>query len=300
MNPIEYEASLEEKFRKRFSERFYSCIEIEPGLFTKGTTSPNIALTRELLKRTQIEGKDCVDVAAVDGWCCILLRRRGAHSVVAFDRNDFSPLISEVQQKLAIDFDYFPLVKSQEWAEVAKLGRYKGFDVVVNSGLLYHVLGPVNTLAHSRSLVRTGGIMIVETVFDKDAKGYEMSFNAFGSKNKNDPTFFWSLSPKVFDYVLRMLRLLPIDMVFYGQRMAIACRAVPDVIAPPGDSWVQETYKARDILDLTDWSILEVKSTVDYAINESPLGIDVSQCYQNSSPLSFTEDQIKIGLGCTY
>jgi len=300
MHPLRYEEQLEENFRKRFADKFYSTIELEPGEFTAGTLYKNIALTRTLLGRTEIKAKDCADMAAVDGWCPILMNRRGAGKVAAFDRNDFSPLVNKVKDALGIKFDYFPLLKAWEIPHAASKGGFDGFDVIVNSGLLYHVLGPINTLAPSRSLLKTGGIMIVETVIDTTADDYSMSFNHAGKVSPQDPTFFWSLSVKMYEYMLRMLRLMPLDVCYIGSRMAIACRAVDYVPANPDDSWLPRTYAARDILDLVDWSILDTYTSVSYEQPNVPEslagGVDVWRAFKTVGQLSNAEDLVKIHL----
>lgn len=300
MHPLDYAAQLEESFRKRYAENYYSTIEMEPGKFTPGGLYRNIALTRTLLGRTGIEGKDCADVAAVDGWCAILMARRGARRIAAFDRNDFTPLIDEVRSRLGVSFDYFPLLKTSEIPDAARQAGFDGFDVVVNSGLLYHVLGPINSIAATRSLVRTGGILIVETVVDVAEDGFRMSFNHAGEASRSDPTFFWSMGVKMYDYMLRMLRLQPIDCCYFGSRMAIACRAVDVVPAPPEDDWLPRTYAARDILDFTDWSILDRHSDVTYRQPDVPMakggGADIWQMFKTMGPLPDTEALVRIHL----
>jgi hypothetical protein len=142
--------------------------------------------------------------------------------------------------------------------------------------------------------------MIVETAFDRKSKDFTMTFNAAGRHNSVDPTYFWQVSPKVYDYLLRMLRLVPIDVAYTGGRMAIACRAVAEVVPPTDDVWLSETYKARDSLDLVDWSILDHTASVAYDGEETPQGIDVYQTYRKSKALKITDDRVKICLGDAY
>ena len=63
------------------------------------------------------------------------------------------------------------------------------FDVVVLSGVLYHCFGPLHTLAMARSLIRTGGLMIVETFAVVDEQ-YAMYFNARGFFIPDPSTYF--------------------------------------------------------------------------------------------------------------
>ncbi|MGH6925419.1 MAG: class I SAM-dependent methyltransferase [Propylenella sp.] len=294
MHPLDYATTLEDSFKLRFQDSWYLIMEFSPGEFTNGMASPNIALTRSLVGRVALVGRDCADVTAVDGWCLVLLCRQGAARVAGFDRNDFTPLIEKVRKKLGVEFAYFPLLQQSEIPVAARRNGFDGFDVVVNSGLLYHVFGPINVLAATRSIVKTGGVLIVETAVST-APDYSMTFNAAGALNKVDATTFWYPSVRMLDYMLRMLRLLPLDLAFYGNRLAIACRAVRDVPSPAGDEWLQKTYVARDYLDLTDWTILDrsVDGEVGYsAPSDLPRlddgGIDVWKAY--SARLGYMPD----------
>ena len=86
------------------------------------------------------------------------------------------------------------------------------YDLINCSGLLYHVYSPLLVLAGVRPLLRRDGMMIVSTnVILED--GYSMTFNAEGTL-QSEPNTFWYTSVPMLDYMLRMLRLTPIDMLY--------------------------------------------------------------------------------------
>jgi tRNA (mo5U34)-methyltransferase len=153
----------EREFAEFWKDRWYYSIELTPGNYTAGFEFNNVALTRSLLARCAIRGQRCLDIGTADGLVSTLMSRRGAAQVVAVDRNDFSQNIDQLRTKLSANIDYIPNLKQTDLVDRLRAAGHGTFDVVVSSGLLYHVYGPLNSLAYTRSLVRTGGILVVET-----------------------------------------------------------------------------------------------------------------------------------------
>jgi hypothetical protein len=57
------------------SDWYYS-IALLPGRFTRGREFPNVALTRPLLRRCQVERQRCLDIGTMEGLIPVLLSRR--------------------------------------------------------------------------------------------------------------------------------------------------------------------------------------------------------------------------------
>jgi SAM-dependent methyltransferase len=55
-------------------------------------------------------------------------------------------------------------------------GRYQ-FDLMVFSGVLYHLMSPLEYLLHCRRLVRPGGLILVETCYDPSSAEMSLAFN---------------------------------------------------------------------------------------------------------------------------
>jgi SAM-dependent methyltransferase len=247
------------------------------------------------------------------------MSRRNAAKVVAVDRCDFSNNINQINNKLSANILYYPNIKQTELVEFLRNKGFDGFDVVINSGLLYHVYGPLNSLAYTRSLVRTGGIVVVETAVAVQ-NTFSMHFNAAG-KYYDDPTTFWFISIPCLDYMLRMLRLKPLECEFLATteegklidgipvtRLAVACRAVDEILNDPDDKWMQQLYISTDYLDYTDWNALSKmqREPVGYMFSgkrvktrQSSDVCNLWEQYANSEPLKPVLDQIRLSLGST-
>ena len=60
---------------KIFNQKWYHKIELLPGLFTDGDGFDNLNLTRELLKKIDLKGKNCLDIGAMDGMMSVILKK---------------------------------------------------------------------------------------------------------------------------------------------------------------------------------------------------------------------------------
>ena len=229
--------------------KWYYSIEIEPGRFTDGRNFSNIHLTRSALRNLSVKGLDCIDIGAMESLISILLFRRGAGRLVAYDRLDLSERIGFLQEKLGVNFEYlcgFPLSELP--------GRLEGraiFDVVMLSGVLYHMFDPLAGLLYARRLIREGGIMIVETAAAISPE-HEAYFNTRGELMGGDN--FWALSVTCLDYLLRFARLKPLDCFYKGLkatkefkwplcRVCVPCLAVPGPPADEDDDWISRPQK---------------------------------------------------------
>jgi len=236
---------------------WYYSMEMEPGKLTSGQTFQNVGLTRTLLKRTDVNDQNCLDIGTMEGLIPILMQRRGARTVTAYDRpSALTSRIAAVKKRFDANFDFvsgFPL------AELPAGVGHRTFDVVVMSGVLYHLFSPLAGLAIARGLVRNGGIMIVETaaiIADEPA----MHWNS-ASRFKGESYFYPSVT--CLDYFMRFLRMEIIDSTFleWGTidglliaRVAFACRAVRDVAGDPSDHFIKGTFHTEtDLAEHLDW-----------------------------------------------
>jgi SAM-dependent methyltransferase len=230
---------------------------MEPGKLTPGQTFSNVGLTRALLQRADLNGQDCLDIGTMEGLLPILMQRRGARSVTAYDRpSALTSRIASVKKRFDADFDFvsgFPLAELP-----AKVG-HRTFDVVVMSGVLYHLFSPLAGLAIARGLLRNGGLMIVETgaIISDEMVMYWNSASRF----KGEAYFYPSVA--CLDYFARFLRMEVIDSTFLGwgtidglviARVAFACRAVSDVPGDPDDHFIKGTFHTEvDVAEHLDW-----------------------------------------------
>jgi SAM-dependent methyltransferase len=253
-----------------YNQYWYYNIELMPELLTKGAGHLNLGLTRKLLKGCEVQGRRCLDIGAMECAVPILLSRRKAEHVVGVDIASFDAKVDAVRHYTGAKFDYHSGLTHGNTLSFLKNKHDLNFDLVVLSGVLYHCFGPLHTLAMARSLVRTGGIMIVE-LFSVIDEQFGMFFNK-GGMFTPDPSSYFLISVPLLDYVLRYFKLAPLDCV-HGQhstvggrykcaRVAVVCRAQNDVLATAGDTWMSEATKIVDYLTLFDWSVVD-KSAAD-------------------------------------
>lgn len=247
--------------------KWYYTIEVAPGVFTPGHEFENIHLTRTALRRIDVSGLDCLDVGSMECLVPILLRRRGARRVVAYDRLNFRDRVAFLKETLHVDFEYVHGFRIAELPARATPATGELFDLVVFSGVLYHMLSPMEGLLTARRLLRNGGIMIVETaaVIADETCAY---FNANGRFFDGDN--FWIPSLPCLDYLLRFVRLRPLDCLYFTIasrarsrlrlcRVCVPCLAVDHPVADPGDEWIA-LAQDRDFREHLDWTRVEERA----------------------------------------
>lgn len=193
---------------------WYYSIEYEQGKFTPGGFPHNVCLTREALRRTDVKGKKVLDIGTMEGMMSVLAARQGASKIVSTDRYAWSDKIDFVKSTYGVSFHYLGGVEFPELQELCLkplgLGR---FDVVIFSGILYHMYNFMDGFALVRSLVKTGGIVIIETL-GMITDSFDVIFNAEGHIQKGDPHNYFSPSIKLVDYLSRYFGMRPIDVIW--------------------------------------------------------------------------------------
>jgi 2-polyprenyl-3-methyl-5-hydroxy-6-metoxy-1,4-benzoquinol methylase len=264
------------EFQRILSQHWYYSVELKPGLFTRGDEHPNVVCTRELLARLAPSGLDVCDIGTMEGVIPVLLKRRGARSVVALDAIDSGEKVRLVQVCTGESFEYIPRLSlsrvKEALSERARLSSYcsewgqtkvqTGFDVVVLSGVLYHVFSPFHVLGLARTLLKRGGLLIMETAASNQER-YAQNWVFRGDKwIYPGGTDTWFLTLKLLDFFLRFMKFKPVDCV-HGPfdediaRVAVAAVAVADPLPLKAES--QWFMKSTSILDWneivdTEWA----------------------------------------------
>lgn len=131
------------------------------------------------MEHINFQNLNVLDVGTMDGLAAFIAEREGAAYVAATDlynRKTFHLAKQALQSRV----DYSPHTSVEHL--IGKYGRAR-FDVVIMGGLLYHVLSPLRTMLIARSLLKTGGILLLETV----------------SANRADAVLVWNLSDPIMD-----------------------------------------------------------------------------------------------------
>ena len=210
---------------------WYYTIEIERGIFTRGLENKNLALTRKLLRNVDVENRTCIDIGTQEAVIPILLKKAGAKTVVGYDRYDLSEKINVLSSIYQVEFEYIGGIQLQDLPkklDESKNGRF--FDLVVFSGVLYHMINPLGLMALVRGLCKTGGFFLIETAAIQHPKEI-LVFNARGEIYGSSSNYFIP-STSWLDYTLRMLGLMPVQALYLGNingdapiRLGILCRS---------------------------------------------------------------------------
>ena len=257
------------EFKRVLEGWWYYTIELKPGVFTSGYEFANIVCTRELLRRLNPAGMDICDIGTMEGMIPVLLKRRGARTVVAIDAGDSSEKVQLVQQCYREQFEYYPrtsLAHAKDFlTDRARLSRYtgpdltQGFDIVVLSGVLYHVFSPLHLIGLARTLLKPGGLLILETAASCQDR-YSMNWVFQGKEYiYGSGTNTWFMTLKFLDHILRYMKLKPIDCVHgplseEATRVAIAAVAVPTPLPLPSEAeWFlpQNMIDYNEVVDVT-------------------------------------------------
>ena len=188
---------------------WYYRTELRPGAFTRGRQYANVLATRALMQRVDWAGMAVLDIGAQEGANAILAERAGA-IVTSYDRLDLSDRIALVKEAYRARFNYvcgltFPDFVANHHRERAEL-----FQGVIFSGVLYHTVEPTMFLHLVHSLLKPGGVLVLETVtaLDRDAT---LLLNEPGRYQRTAvyyPSVGW------LDFYLRLLGFRIIDMEY--------------------------------------------------------------------------------------
>lgn len=267
-----------------FTGWWYYSVELMPGLITQGQYPDSFPmLSRILLRNCDLRGTTCLDVGSMEGLIPVMMCRQGAKTVLATDA------ISHCREKMAALRHYYQA--TFEFQQIGlmydltnrlrKLGT-PSFDVINLSGVLYHVFSPLMVLAGVRALLKKNGLMIVSTnVVIDDA--FTMQFNNAGRLQEEINTF-WYMSVPALDYLLRYLKLAPIDCLYIPHRdikssvryvtnvesgyLSVVCRAKDDVLPSREDDWMrksaQQSWEYSGLID-SDFCNRQAVTQVSYS-----------------------------------
>jgi len=277
---------------------WYYSIELEPGRIAKGLYPDDLPmLPRLMLRRCRFAGLDCLDVGSMEGLIPTLMKRQGARRVTATDFNDHcAAKMAAVRQRYGVDFDFKSVGLLYDLDRTLPRSSY---DLINLSGVLYHVFAPLMILAAVRPLLKRNGLIIVSNnVVTSD--GYFMEFNDHGRLQLEINTF-WYPSVRLFDYLLRFMKLAPIDCAFLPHRaittdsistggdyvfdkpsgyLSVVCRAMDEVVAGVDDEWMRDAAAGSwEHRHLIDWKRVarQPVSTIGYEARD-PRSKSADEC----------------------
>ncbi len=289
--------------------KWYYKVELKPGMYTGGRLRGTSSMTRAIVRNIELRDQKCIDIGTQEALLPVLMHRQGAKLVSAYDRLNLSDRLALVQQAYNVDINYYHSLQLSELPEVVWNKEEAPYDVVVFAGVLYHMIDPLSGLATVRSLVREGGLVVVETSVAA-TREHIAYINAEG-RFYNGSNYF-QVSIGTLDYFLKMLRLKPIDLLFTEpseagiSRATIVAQAVDSVVSVNDDSWIKGNWIREDMKSAHLYYDRLVSSApkVQYTpINKENCFysgtdiLDVCTTFEKSQPHRSTKQEAMLSLG---
>lgn len=179
---------------------------------------------QHFLEKIDVTGKSCLDIGTVDGLTAFMLKAQGAGHVVASDIVR-RPTFEFGRDLLELDIDYQVPAKIDNMADC--LGDER-FDLIVNAGILYHLIDPVGGLLKCRQLLKPGGLMIMETVHLVDQGRNCMNFcpNANTFWKTDLENFYWIPSLGAIEGMLELASFEVLGYAASNERVSVLARAI--------------------------------------------------------------------------
>jgi 2-polyprenyl-3-methyl-5-hydroxy-6-metoxy-1,4-benzoquinol methylase len=115
----------------------------------------------DMLQHVDLTGLSCLDIGTADGLVAFNMAMRGAGRVVA---TDFSPVgrptFHTARELLNLDVE---MLGGTTFDNIFDKVDEHSFDVVVCSGVLYHMLNPFDCVLKARRLLKRNGLLILQT-----------------------------------------------------------------------------------------------------------------------------------------
>jgi tRNA (mo5U34)-methyltransferase len=237
---------------------WYHKIDLGDGIVTPGREWDALwNNARSVLDRLNFAGKTVCDIGAWDGMWSFEAESRGAKTVVATDTTyrfyERLLWVREQKQSKIIPFynvgpyqlfDRLDIFLQESYGDERPFDRL--FDIVLHFGVLYHLQDPMRSLAQARSIVKPGGLVVIETPVLPDETRSVMEYN--GNHRKRlypDCTTWWIPSLSCLKEMCEacMLELTDNFSVFNAEipRHCIVARAVDG--SNLGDEFLREVLR---------------------------------------------------------
>lgn len=165
--------------------KFYHNIEILPGVLTAGYAWADEFVDRvfNVMKRFDFKGKRVLDIGCRDGAHSFEAEQLGASEVIGID-NDLSDGLTD----FLIPFKDSKVQAYQ--CNVHHLSRQQvaDIDIVLFSGVLYHLRYPMWALRRIADVLKPGGILIIESAFIEGFADLPLLFCPIGTDSPYEAT----------------------------------------------------------------------------------------------------------------
>lgn len=189
--------------------------------------------TYDLLGSIDLKGKRCLDIGAGSGVVALGMKALGAEYVAAVDAIESKAL--QLAAEITGEKIDYRVLGVERLSEVPEWRH--SFDVVVSSGLMYHLWSPFELVFIAKRLLKNEGLFILQTLtYPNDDNKAGMYLNS--AKNVNgDPTTYWVPSVAAVKCMLRASCFDVVaqrDLTYKAPFVAWLSRAKDDPSAVPG------------------------------------------------------------------
>lgn len=226
---------------------------VTPGRFND-TTPPNWTLygVLYLLEHMQTEGISCLDIGAMDGLISLILKSGGAANVVATDilNRDSFRLACEITK---LEINYHPDLHVNDLPHTAANGSY---DLIVFSGVLYHLYDPLGGIATCRKLMARNGLLVIET---ETVPGGEAVMKFTPAYNEYpEPYTYWQPTVPCLIEMLKFCSFEVITTIKTLHRTTVLARAVrPSEVGMRSDRLIKTHKETRGLGPYLDFGSIE-------------------------------------------
>jgi len=204
---------------------WYHKIDLGNGVVTPGLDFDDLwNMIRKTRAHIEYAGKTVLDVASFDGMWAFEAERLGSAITVATDcyyetQKNFLFCHKVLNSKAVLYYNISPytlwdrldVFLQENWDKEKPYDRL--FDVVQHLGLLYHLRDPLLSLSQARSVIRTGGYLLLETAAVINETASFMLFNGVPPAKPNiydDLTTWWAPTVPCLNDMLRASLFEPI------------------------------------------------------------------------------------------
>lgn len=247
--------------------------------------------TRKVRSNLDYNGKKVLDICAYDGGFSFEAEKLGASLVVATDccyrqYKNFLFCKQALNSKVIPYYNVSPHnleeglnVFLTECLSLKENPYERLFDIVQHLGLLYHVRDPMLSLSQARSVIRTGGYLLLETA-GIEGEESKMAFNGVPKKGEYWPTCGAEFPPDGFNYDATSARVMPDSSTWWCP--TVTC--LKEMLKACLFEVVEETISTKQEVSSKEYTanrIALIAKAVDYDSLEINYAQELQRKYRN-------------------
>jgi tRNA (mo5U34)-methyltransferase len=201
---------LEEEIARHF---WYHTIDLGNGVVTPGVKSAELMRIEAdaMFSSVDLRNKSFLDVGAWNGGFCVEAARRGATRIAGLDFSSWRETFDLVAQATNNHFEAIDIDLDAPGLSLKHLGQ---FDVVLFSGVFYHLIDPIAATREVSALARE--VMIMETHVEIIPGERPAMVFYPGSELSDDPSNWWGPNVACVCALLREFGFARVDVAEGG------------------------------------------------------------------------------------